>query len=160
MAAFLVPSSTMVRAVGEKTCVELLLAGRSPLEKKQVSTNKAPAAVGPYSQAVIANGFVFVSGQIPLDPATGKLIESSDIAMQTERVLENAKAVLAAAGCDLGDVVKATVFLADMADFRVVNEVYARYFSEGVRPARAAVQAAALPLGARVEIEVIALTRD
>lgn len=129
------------------------------MEKKQVSTNNAPAAVGPYSQAVIANGFVFVSGQIPLDPATGRLIESSDITVQTERVLENVKAVLAAASCNMSDVVKATVFLADMADFRAVNEVYARYFSEGVRPARAAVQAAALPLGARVEVEVIALAR-
>ena len=128
--------------------------------KKQISTTQAPAAVGPYSQAVLANGFVFVSGQIPLDPATGAMIQSTDVAVQAERVLENVKAVLAAAGSSLNDVVKATVFLADMADFAAVNAVYGRYFADGVRPARAAVQAAALPLGARVEIEVIALAQS
>ena len=130
------------------------------MDKKQISTTQAPAAVGPYSQAVLANGFVFVSGQIPLDPATGAMIQSTDVAVQAERVLENVKAVLAAAGSSLNDVVKATVFLADMADFAAVNAVYGRYFADGVRPARAAVQAAALPLGARVEIEVIALAQS
>ena len=130
------------------------------MAKKEVRTTQAPAAVGPYSQAVVANGFVFVSGQIPLDPATGALIESTDIALQTERVLQNVEAVLAGAGSEMNDVVKATLFLADMADFRTVNETYARYFSEGVKPARAAVQVAALPLGSRIEIEVIALARS
>lgn len=120
-----------------------------------VATAAAPAAVGPYSQAVRAGGLVFCAGQIPLDPATGALVEG-DVAAQTERVLENLKAVLQAAGSGLERVVKTTVFLQDMADFAAMNEVYARYFPQEP-PARAAVQVAALPKGARVEIEAIAL---
>lgn len=121
---------------------------------REVQTLEAPAAIGPYSQAIIAGGFVFTAGQIPLDPATGELV-GGDIGVQAERVLENLKAVLDAAGSSLTNVVKCTVFLADIGDFAAVNEAYARYFSEPY-PARSAVQAAALPKGARVEIEAIA----
>lgn len=127
------------------------------MSKREIRTDQAPQAVGAYSQAVVAGGFVFVSGQIPIDPATGALIPDTDIALQATRVLDNLKAVLGAAGCSLADVVKTTIFLADIADFKVVNGIYASYFDEGVRPARAAVQAAALPLGAGVEMEAIAL---
>jgi 2-iminobutanoate/2-iminopropanoate deaminase len=119
-----------------------------------VSTDKAPAAIGPYSQAVIAGGFVYTAGQIALDPATMEMV-ASDVAAQTERVFENLSAVLTAAGCGFSDVVKTTVFLADMADFAAMNEVYARYFGNH-RPARAALQAAALPKGGLVEIEAVA----
>ena len=121
---------------------------------REVQTLKAPSAIGPYSQAIMAGGFVFTAGQIALDPATGELVEG-DIGVQAERVLENLKAVLDAAGSSLTNVVKCTVFLADIGDFAAVNEVYARYFTEPY-PARSAVQAAALPKGARVEIEAIA----
>jgi len=121
---------------------------------KEVQTVKAPGAIGPYSQAIIVSDFVFTAGQIPLDPATGELVQG-DIRVQAERVLENLKAILDAAGSSLANVVKATVFLADINDFAAVNEVYGRYFTEPY-PARSAVQAAALPKGAQVEIEAVA----
>ena len=120
-----------------------------------VSTTKAPEAIGPYSQAVIANGLVFTAGQIALDPASMTMV-GDDVARQTERVLQNLAAVLAEAGCTLSDVVKTTVYLADMADFSVMNEVYAKHFGDH-RPARATVEAAALPKGGLVEIDAIAV---
>jgi 2-iminobutanoate/2-iminopropanoate deaminase len=120
-----------------------------------VSTQSAPAAIGPYSQAVVAGDLVFTSGQIPLDPATGQLL-GGDIRAQTERVMENLAAVLAAAGASFAEVVKATIYLADMADFAAVNEVYGRRFPSAP-PARSTVQAAALPKGARVEIDLVAV---
>ncbi len=120
-----------------------------------IATDHAPRAIGPYSQAVLANGFVFLSGQIPLDPATNQLVEG-DVVVQTERVLENLKAVLQACGSSLGSVVKTTVFLKDMADFPRMNEVYGRYFPADA-PARSTVQAARLPRDVSVEIEVIAV---
>ena len=125
-------------------------------ERQAIATDKAPAAIGPYEQANRAGDFIFTSGQIPLDPETGALV-SGPIEIQTERVLENLKAVLEAAGSDLSRVIKTTVFLADMNDFAKVNEVYARYFSGGMLPSRSAVQVAALPKGALIEIEAIAL---
>jgi 2-iminobutanoate/2-iminopropanoate deaminase len=121
---------------------------------KVVSTNNAPGAIGPYSQAIVAGGMVFVSGQIPIDPATGNFV-SENVVEQTEQVLKNLSEVLLAAGSDLGRVVKTTVFLADMNDFAAMNEVYARYFDVN-KPARATVQAARLPRDARVEIDCIA----
>jgi 2-iminobutanoate/2-iminopropanoate deaminase len=123
--------------------------------KNIISTDRAPKAIGPYSQAVVANGFAFLSGQIPLDPATNQLIEG-DIAQQTERVIENLAAVLEACGSSLGQVVKTTVFLKDMAEFSKMNEVYGRYFLHNP-PARATVEAARLPRDVRVEIDCIAL---
>lgn len=123
--------------------------------KEIISTEKAPGAIGPYSQAIKTGGFVFCSGQIPIDPATGEFV-SNDVAEQTEQVLKNLTAVLEAAGTGLGSVVKTTVFLADMNDFVAMNEVYARFFDEN-KPARATVQAARLPRDARVEIECIAV---
>jgi 2-iminobutanoate/2-iminopropanoate deaminase len=123
--------------------------------KQTVSTENAPGAIGPYSQAIKANGMVFCSGQIPIDPATGEFV-SDDVADQTEQVLKNLGAVLEAAGSSFDQVVKTTVFLADMGDFAAMNEVYARYFSDN-KPARATVQAGGLPKNARVEIECIAL---
>ena len=123
--------------------------------KETISTENAPGAIGPYSQAVKTGNMVFCSGQIPIDPATGEFV-SNDVAEQTEQVLKNLSAVLEAAGTDLNNVVKTTVFLADMNDFTVMNEIYAKFFSEN-KPARATVQAARLPRDARVEIECIAL---
>jgi 2-iminobutanoate/2-iminopropanoate deaminase len=120
-----------------------------------VETDKAPRAIGPYSQAVIAGGFVFASGQIPLDPQTGEFV-AGGVAEQTEQVLRNLSAVLEEAGASLRQVVKTTVFLADMNDFAAMNEVYGRYFNEEP-PARATVEASRLPRDARVEIEAIAL---
>jgi 2-iminobutanoate/2-iminopropanoate deaminase len=120
-----------------------------------IRTDGAPQAIGPYSQAIRAAGFVFASGQIPTDPATGQFV-SGGVAEQTEQVLKNLSAVLEAAGSSLGRVVKTTVFLADMNDFAAMNEVYGRYFKEDA-PARATVEAARLPRDARVEIEAIAL---
>lgn len=120
-----------------------------------ISTESAPGAIGPYSQAVKAGNMVFCSGQIPIDPATGEFV-SNDVAAQTEQVLKNLTAVLEAAGAGLNDVVKTTVFLADMNDFAAMNEVYARYFDEN-KPARATVQAARLPRDARIEIECVAV---
>jgi 2-iminobutanoate/2-iminopropanoate deaminase len=126
----------------------------NPLE--EIRSHQAPAPIGPYSQAVGVGGLVFASGQIPLDPATGKLVEG-DIEAQTERVIQNVKALLAAAGSSLARVVKTSVFLQDLADFGRMNEVYARHFTGHPKPARSTFQVAALPAGARVEIEVIAL---
>ncbi len=124
-----------------------------------VSTLDAPGAIGPYSQAVLAPPFLYVSGQLPIDPATGE-IDGDDAATQAARSLSNIAAVLAAAGCTLDDVVKTTVFLADIADFAAVNEIYAARFTGNVLPARSAFAVAALPRGARVEIEVVATARD
>ena len=122
--------------------------------RKIVSTEQAPKAIGPYSQAVIWNGVAYLSGQIPLDPATGQLVEG-DIAAQTERVLQNLKAVLEACGASMESVLKTTVFLKDMADFPKMNEVYGRYFAL-TPPARSTVQAARLPRDVSVEIDAIA----
>ena len=124
------------------------------MTKEIVSTDQAPRAIGPYSQAVKACKLVFLSGQIPLDPASGKLVAGT-IEDQTARVMENLKAVLAACQLSLADIVKATIFLTDMADFAKVNAVYGSYFSQQP-PARSTVQVAALPKGARVEIEAVA----
>src|SRR5688500_252938 len=123
--------------------------------REVISTDKAPGAIGPYSQAIKTEALVFCSGQIPIDPITGEFV-SSDVAEQTEQVLKNLTAVLEAAGSNLDSVVKTTVFLADMDDFTAMNEVYGRYFSEN-KPARATVQAARLPRDARVEIDCIAV---
>jgi 2-iminobutanoate/2-iminopropanoate deaminase len=123
--------------------------------KKIISTDRAPKAIGPYSQAVISNGFAFLSGQIPLDPATNQLIEG-DITAQTERVFENIKGLLEACGSSLGQVVKTTVFIKDMGEFAKMNEVYARYFPENP-PSRSTIEAARLPRDVRIEIECIAL---
>ena len=123
-------------------------------ELKRVDTDAAPAAIGPYSQAIVHGGLVFTAGQIPLDPATGELVEG-DVAVQTDRVLRNLSAVLASAGASLGTVIKTTVFLRDMGDFAAMNEVYGRFFA-GHRPARSTVQVARLPRDAAVEIEVVA----
>jgi len=119
-----------------------------------VSTEKAPGAIGPYSQAVAVDGWVFCSGQIPIDPGTGELVEG-DIGAQTDQVLKNLGAVLDAAGASLSNIVKTTVFLADMADFAGMNEVYSRHFGDH-RPARAAVAVRTLPKNVDVEIEAIA----
>ena len=119
-----------------------------------VSTQDAPGAIGPYSQAIKTNGMVFCSGQIPIDPATGEFA-AGDVAGQTEQVIKNLDAVLKAAGTGLANVVKTTVFLLDMSDFAAMNEVYSKFFNEN-KPARATVQAARLPRDARVEIECIA----
>lgn len=121
---------------------------------RRVETERAPAAIGPYSQAVIVDGWVYVSGQIALDPETGELVPG-DVTEQAELVLTNLAAILDAAGAGMERVVKTTIFLADMGDFARVNEVYARHFGDH-RPARAAVQAAALPKGAAVEMEAVA----
>ena len=126
--------------------------------RERVQTDRAPAAIGPYSQAIRAGGFVFVSGQIPIDPATGEFV-AGGIGEQTERVLKNLSAVLEAAGSGLDKVVKTTVFLADMKEFSQMNEVYAKFFS-GAPPARATVAAAGLPRDARVEIEAVALVSE
>lgn len=123
--------------------------------KDAIVTDLGPKAIGPYSQAIRANGFVFVSGQIALDPRTQELV-SGDITVQTERVLENVKGILQAAGSSLERVVRSTVFLADMNEFASMNQVYARYFRQDP-PARSTVQAARLPRDVRVEIDVIAL---
>jgi 2-iminobutanoate/2-iminopropanoate deaminase len=120
-----------------------------------VSTEHGPKAIGPYSQAVKANGFVFVSGQVAIDPKTQQVIDG-DIAKQTERVLENLKGIVEAAGSSLHKVVKTTVFLKDMGEFAAMNEVYARYFP-AAPPARATVEVARLPKDVRVEIELVAL---
>jgi 2-iminobutanoate/2-iminopropanoate deaminase len=120
-----------------------------------VSTDKAPGAIGPYSQAIKTGGMLYCSGQIPIDPVTGEFV-SNEITEQTEQVLKNLSAVLEAGGTSLANVVKTTVFLADMSDFAAMNEVYSKYFSEN-KPARATVQAARLPRDAKVEIECIAV---
>ena len=124
---------------------------------RAVQTDRAPAAIGPYSQAVVANGFLFTAGQIPLDPATGQIV-AGDVTAQTERVLANLGAVLEAAGTSWASVVKTTVFLHDMNDFPAVNQVYARVLG-AARPARSTVQVAALPRGVLIEIDAIAALR-
>jgi 2-iminobutanoate/2-iminopropanoate deaminase len=123
-----------------------------------IATDKAPKAIGPYAQAVRWNGLLFVSGQIPLDPATGTLV-GGDIASQTERVLENVKAILEAAGSSLRLILKTTVFLKDMSEFPQMNEVYARYFPSDA-PARSTVEVARLPRDVRIEIDAIAAVRE
>lgn len=122
--------------------------------RKTITTASAPGAIGPYSQAVRSGGFLFCSGQIPLDPGTGKMVEGG-IEAQTERVLKNLEAVLAAGGASLAKVVKTTVYLADLGDFPAMNAVYGKFFPSQP-PARATVQAAKLPAGAMVEIDAIA----
>jgi 2-iminobutanoate/2-iminopropanoate deaminase len=124
-------------------------------DRKAISTTGAPGAIGPYSQAIGAGRLVFCSGQIPLDPATGQVVEG-DIAAQTERVMRNLGAVLEAAGLSFADAVKTTVFLADFADFAAMNAVYGRFFPEPA-PARSTVGVAALPRGVRLEIELVAV---
>ena len=126
------------------------------MEKETCSTKRAPAAIGPYSQAIKANVFLFLSGQIPLDPETGALVEG-EVHEQTHQVFKNMQAVLAAAGATFEDVVRADVFLADMGDFAAVNSIYAEYFSVAPQPARQTVEASKLPLGVRVEISCIAV---
>jgi 2-iminobutanoate/2-iminopropanoate deaminase len=126
--------------------------------KKIISTNDAPAAVGPYSQAVRAGSLVFCAGQIPLDPKSGQII-SQDIADQTRRVLDNITAVLKAEGLTFEHIVKTTIFLIDLSDFQTVNEIYGSYFKQQP-PARSTVQVSALPKGARVEIEAIAMAEE
>ena len=123
--------------------------------KKTISTPQAPKAIGPYSQAVIHNGIVYLSGQIAIDPATNQLLEAADVETQTRRVLDNLKAVLEAAGSSLDSVLRTTVFLKDMADFPKMNEIYGQYFSANP-PARSTVQAAKLPRDVSVEIDAIA----
>jgi 2-iminobutanoate/2-iminopropanoate deaminase len=120
-----------------------------------ISTQGAPRAIGPYSQGITANGFLFTAGQVGFDPASGELVDGG-IAEQTHRVLQNIRAILRAGGTDIANVVKTTVFLVDMADFALMNEVYAEFFGDH-RPARSTVAVASLPRGARVEIEAIAV---
>ena len=127
-------------------------------EVKKIETSKAPGAVGPYSQGTQTGGFIFVSGQLPVDPKTGQKVED-DIKVQTDRVIENIKAVLEAAGSDLSQVVRCDVFLKDMNDFKDMNEVYASKFVTEPKPARQAVQVGRLPLDAMVEISCIACKR-
>jgi 2-iminobutanoate/2-iminopropanoate deaminase len=120
----------------------------------RIATDAAPRALGPYAQAVVTDGLVFCAGQVGIDPATGKLV-AGGIAAETARAIENLRAVLAAAGLGLADVVKTTVWVVDLAEFAILNDVYGRFFP-APHPARATVQVAALPAGARVEIEAIA----
>lgn len=127
------------------------------MELRTIKADGAPSAVGPYSHAVIAGDLVYCSGQVPLDPATSELV-TGDIAVQTNRILDNLAAVLAAAGSGLAQVVKTTVFLTDIGDFAAMNDVYAKRFGEH-RPARSTIGVAALPRGARIEIECIAAHR-
>ena len=120
-----------------------------------ISTPNAPAAIGPYSQAIKSGSFVFLSGQIPLDPTSGQMIEG-DVVAQTEQVMKNLSAVLEAAGCSFANVVKTTIYLVDLGDFQRVNEVYGKHFTSAP-PARATVQVSALPRGSRVEIDAVAV---
>jgi len=127
------------------------------MANRAVSTEKAPKAIGPYSQAIVAGDLVFTSGQVPLDPQTQQMVQG-DVRAQTERVMENLGAVLESAGASFAQVVKATIFLADLNDFATVNEVYGKRF-QGAPPARSTVQVAGLPKGARVEIDLVAVRR-
>ena len=124
--------------------------------KEVIKTNDAPQAIGPYSQAIKANGFVFISGQIAIDPATGELVEG-DVGKQADRVLQNLRAILQAAGSSMEQVVRTTVFLKNMSDFAAMNQVYATFFTTQ-QPARSTVEVAQLPRNVLVEIDVIALT--
>jgi len=126
-------------------------------EKRAIETNTAPGAIGPYSQAMLTGNLLFTSGQLPIDPATGKMVEGS-VADRAHQAIKNLRAVIEAAGGSLGDVVKTTVFLADIGDFQDVNTVYAEYFEEPY-PARSAFQVAALPLGADLEIEAVVIIK-
>ncbi len=128
------------------------------MKKEQISTKEAPGAIGPYSQGIAAGPFVFTSGQLPLNAATGAL-ESADISAATRLCLTNVEAILRAAGCTLADIVKTTVFLVDLSDFAAVNEAYAAFFKEAP-PARSCVQVAALPKAACIEIEAVAVRRE
>ena len=128
------------------------------MTKEVVATQQAPQAIGPYSQGIKANGFVFTAGQIPFDPATGKTVEG-DIRAQTERVMRNLEAILREAGASFDTVVKTTCYLANLDDFAAFNEVYARFFTTEP-PARSTVQAARLPAGVQVEVDCIALVED
>lgn len=125
--------------------------------KRPVNTHRAPAAVGPYTQAIVADNFVFVSGQIPLDPASGQLVEGG-VEEQTRQVLKNVAAILAEAGSSLDRVVRATVYLTDLGEFDAMNRVYGEVFT-GTRPARVCIEASKLPKGARVEIDAIAILK-
>ncbi|MCL6435493.1 MAG: RidA family protein [Leptolyngbyaceae cyanobacterium HOT.MB2.61] len=128
------------------------------MTRKIIRTDSAPAPVGPYNQAIAASGqMVFVAGQIPLDPVTGQIVGEGDVAQQTERAIANLKAILEAAGATMQDVVKTTVFLANMNDFAAMNGVYARYFEDTTAPARACVEVSRLPKDVLVEIECIAV---
>jgi 2-iminobutanoate/2-iminopropanoate deaminase len=129
-----------------------------PMTRTVIRTEQAPAPVGPYNQAIAATGqLIFVAGQIALDPHTGDVVGDGDVARQTEQVMANLQAVLKAAGATLPDIVKTTVFLADMNDFAAMNAVYARYFDEATAPARACVEVARLPKDVQIEIECIAV---
>ena len=123
---------------------------------KAITTTAAPAPVGPYNQAVLAGGWLYCSGQIPLDPTSGAMVGDGDVAEETRQVLKNLVAVLNEAGATPAQVVRTTVFLVDLGDFQTVNQLYADVFGDGVSPARACVQVAALPKGARVEIDCVA----
>jgi len=125
------------------------------MKRNNINADKAPKAVGPYSHAVKVGEFLYTSGQIPLDPESGKVV-SDAIDAQTRQVLENLKAVLEAGGTEMSKVIKTTIFLTDMGDFKAVNEIYAEYFGESL-PARSTVQVAGLPLGVQVEIEAVAV---
>ena len=127
-------------------------------DQVRIHSEKAPAAVGPYSQAVMCDGFLFVSGQIPLDPATGELVQGN-IEAQVRRIIQNMEFIVKEAGGELKDIVKTKIFLMDMQNFALVNSVYAEYFGD-ILPARSAVQVAGLPLGAQVEMEAIARIPD
>jgi len=127
------------------------------MEKKVLLSDKAPKAIGPYSQGIEADGLIFMSGQIPLDPSTGAMV-GGGIEVETRRVLDNLKAILESQGLDMDSVVKTTIFLADMGDFAKVNEVYGGYFGE-TPPARSTIQVGALPKNARIEIEAVAVRR-
>ena len=127
-------------------------------DRVKIHTEKAPAAVGPYSQAVMCDGFLFVSGQIPLDPATGELVQGN-IEAQVRRIIQNMEFIVKEAGGELKDIVKTKIFLMDMKNFALVNSVYAEYFGD-ILPARSAIQVAGLPLGAQIEMEAIARIPD
>jgi 2-iminobutanoate/2-iminopropanoate deaminase len=140
---------------GERTTMKITNELKRSGMKRIISTTAAPGAIGPYSQAVEANGTLYISGQVGIDPATGKMIEGG-ITEQTTQVLKNIRAILTAAGYTLADVVKSTVLLSDMSDFKAMNEVYAQFYSSD-QPARAAFAVKSLPLGALVEIETVAV---
>lgn len=131
------------------------------MSRKVICTDRAPAPVGPYNQAIMAKGqMLFIAGQIPLDPQTNQIVGGEDVQAQTEQVMANIEAILKAAGANWQNIVKTTVFLADMDDFAAMNAVYARYFDAATAPARAAVQVARLPKDVRVEIECIAMISE
>ena len=127
------------------------------MKKDIISTDKAPSAIGPYSQGVRVNGFIFFSGQIPIDPATGEVVKG-DISIQAERVMQNIEALLEVSGIGFDNVVKSTIFLTNLADFGIVNDIYGRRFTAPY-PARSTVQVSALPKGVDIEVEVVAISR-